>query len=78
MVITANDMGNPHVMIINDDGQHVGWRAIGAQDHHVVKRLVLHRDPALHGVINCRLAAVRHLHAYDKGAVGRVTAVPPW
>jgi hypothetical protein len=31
MVVTANDVCHAHVVIVDDDRQHVGRRAVGAQ-----------------------------------------------
>ena len=77
MVVTANDMRDSHVMIVNDDGKHIGRRPVGAKDHHIVKRPVLYRHPALDSVINGGLATVRHAHANHKGAVRRIPAIAP-
>jgi hypothetical protein len=40
MIVAANDMRDAHVVIVDDDGEHVGRRAVGAQQHEVVEILV--------------------------------------
>ena len=41
MVVAADDVGHAHVVVVDDDGEHVGRRAVGAQQHEVVEVLVL-------------------------------------
>lgn len=66
MVVTADDMCDAHVVIVDDDGQHVGRRSIGTQQDHVVELGVLDRDLALHGVLDNRLAGLRRFQAHDR------------
>ena len=56
MVVAADDVGDAHVVVVDDDGEHVGRRAVGAQQDEVVEILVLPHDPALHLVLDDRLA----------------------
>ena len=48
--------GDVHVVVVDDDGEHVGRRAVGAQQHEVVEILVLPDDAALHRVLDDGLA----------------------
>ena len=36
MVVAADDMRHLHVVVVDDDGKHVGQGAVGTEDHHVV------------------------------------------
>ena len=77
VIIAANDMGNAHVMVIDNHGEHVGRAAVGAQDHHIVELRVLHGHASLHGVLDGHDAVIRHLHANDKSRIGPVCPVTP-
>ena len=66
MIITPDHMGDAHVMIIDNDGQHIGGGAIGAQDDHVIKDPVLHGNLALNQIGDCRAALIRHFHAHNE------------
>ncbi len=57
-------------MIVDDDGQHVGRRAVAPQDDHVVELFVgpLHR--ALDDVVDDRLACLGHFKPHDIGPGG--------
>src|SRR5689334_498740 len=52
MIIAANDMRDTHVVIIDDDGQIIGGRAVGAGQHQIIKLSVVDADAALHLVVN--------------------------
>jgi hypothetical protein len=69
-----------HVVVVDHHRQHVGRRAIGAQQDHVVELRVLDRDLALHGVLDHGLAALRRLeadHRIDAGwRVLRIAVAP--
>ena len=58
MIVAANDMGHAHVVIVDDDGEHVGRIAVRAQQHEVVEILVGEDDLALHLVVDDRLAVL--------------------
>ena len=53
MIIAADHMGYAHIMIVNNDSQHIGRAAIAAQNHHVIQNLVLNCHRALNSIINC-------------------------
>ena len=63
VIIAADDMRDRHVVVIDDTSQHVGRRAVSAQQHHVVELLVGDCDGALHQVIDPRFAGSRRLQA---------------
>lgn len=51
MVISADHVGNSHVMIIDNDSQHVGRTAVRAQQYHII-HLAIERDSALYEVVH--------------------------
>ena len=76
VIVAADHMRDMHVVIVDDDGQHIGRRAVGAQQDHIVELAVLDRDFALHGILDDRLAGLRRLEADDRGnARGRILRV---
>ena len=56
VVVAADDVGDAHVVVVDDDREHVGRRAVGAQEDEVVEVLVLEDDAALHLVLDHGLA----------------------
>jgi hypothetical protein len=44
MVVAADDVGDAHIVVVDHDREHVGRRAVGAQDDEVVEVLVLEHD----------------------------------
>ncbi len=52
VVIAADDVGDTHVVVIDDHGEHVGRRAIGAEDDEVIQVFGLEHDFALHLVVH--------------------------
>ena len=80
VIVAADDVGDAHVVVVDHDGQHVGRRAVGAQQHEVVEVLVLPDDAALHLVLDHGLARERRLeadHRLDPGRCLRRVAVAP-
>ena len=71
MIVAANNLRHAHVMIIDDDGEHVGRRAIGAQQHEIVDVIVGENDAALHGVLDHRLAIERRFQTDHRRHAGR-------
>ena len=80
MVVAADDVGDAHVMVVDDDGEHVGRRSVGAQQDEVVELLVGEGHAALDAVLDHRLAVGRSLEAdrrLDAGrGLGRVAVAP--
>ena len=70
VVVAADNMGDAHVVIVDHDGEHVGRRAVRAQQHHVVEVLVGPGDMALHAVCDGGLALARRLEPHG------ITAYP--
>ena len=65
MIVATNDVCHAHVVIVDDDGEHVGRIAVRAQEHQVVEVLVGERDFALNEVVDHRLALLPGLKADD-------------
>ncbi len=58
VVVAADDVGDAHVVVVDDDGEHVGGRAVRAQDDEIVEVAVGEGDSALDLVLDRRLAAL--------------------
>ena len=71
MVVAADDMGDAHVVVVDHDRQHVGRRAVAAQQHEVVEILVLPDHAALHLVLDHGLAGLRRAQADGRLDAGR-------
>ena len=71
MIVAADDMGHAHVVIVDDDGEHIGRVAVGAQQHEIVELLVGEDDLALHLVVDDRLALLRGAEPDDGRDAGR-------
>jgi hypothetical protein len=80
MIDAADDVRYSHVVIVDDDGMHVGRRSVRAQEHHVVELSVSLTDLALHEVLDDGLAALRRLQSdYGRHArwrLGRIAVAP--
>ena len=59
MVVTAYDVSNSHVDVIDNDGEIVGWHAVGAHDHQVIQLAVADADTAVNLIIEYHLASQR-------------------
>ena len=59
MIVAADHMGDAHVVIVDDHGQHIGRRAVGAQQDHVVELVVGEAHVALHQIVHDGLAVLR-------------------
>ena len=67
VVVAADDVGDAHVVVVDDDGEHVGGRAVRAQDDEIVEVVVGEGDAALDVVLDDGLAVERRLDADDRG-----------
>ena len=80
MVVAADDIGDAHVVVVDDDGEHVSRTAVGAQQHEVVEVLVGEGDAALHLVVDHRLALLRRAQADHRlhagGRLGGIAVAP--
>ena len=63
VVVAADDVGDAHVVVVDDDREHVGRIAVRAQQHQVVELLVGEDDLALHLVVDDRLAVLARAQA---------------
>ena len=59
VVVAADDVGDAHVHVVDDDAEVVDRRAVGAQDDEVVQVGVLEHDGTLHQVVDHGLAVER-------------------
>ena len=80
MVVAADDVGDGHVVVVDHDGEHVGRRAVAAQQHEIVEVLVLPDHAALHLVLDHGLAGQRRLEADGRlhagGRLGGIAVAP--
>ena len=77
VIVAAHDMGDIHVMVVDDNGQHVGRRAVSAQQDHVVELVVAYRYPALDRVVDDGFAVQRRAQPQNRrGALGRIGRIP--
>ena len=80
VIVTADDVGDRHVVVVHDHREHVGRRAVGAQQHHVVQLRVGEAHLALHSILDDRFAGARRLqpdHRCDpRRRVGRIAIAP--
>src|SRR5262245_3455563 len=53
-------------MVIDDNGEHIGWRAIRAQKHEIVEVLIWPSNPALHEIVQNGFAIERRLEPDDR------------
>ena len=61
MLSATDDVRDAHVVVVDDDCQHIGRRTVGAQQDHVVELGVVDFHLALDGVMHDRLAGLRRL-----------------
>ena len=90
MVLTAHHVRDPHVAVVDRDGEVVERAAVRAPDHEVLDRRVRRRDVAEHGIRERDLTLVGHAEAHRAlvlvglaggeqpahGLLVRVTALP--
>ena len=57
-------MRDTHVVIVDHHRQHIDWRAIRAQNDHVVQLIVANFDVALNLVLDCRHTLARCFYPY--------------
>ena len=74
MVVAADNVGAAHIMVIDHHCQHIGRRAVGAQQDVVVDLGICDAHFALHGVLNDGVAFGRCFQSYGKGRLGRCFA----
>ena len=59
VIVAPDDVADRHVVVVHDHREHVGGRAVRAQQHHVVELLVGKAHGALHPILDHRLAMAR-------------------
>ena len=69
VVVAPDHVGDPHVVVVGDDSQVVGRRAVGAQQDEVVELAVAEHDVALDQVVDDGLALPRRAQAHDERLV---------
>ncbi len=80
MVVTSDDMGDAHVVVVDHDGQHIHRGSVGSHEDAVVEILVGPGHAALYFVVEHRLAVERGAKAQHGLDVGRSLAriaIPP-
>ena len=80
VVVTADDVGDVHVVVVDDDGVEVGGGAVAAEDDQVVDLGVGDSDLALDEVVDEGFAVAGGAEADDGldagGGFGRVAVAP--
>ncbi len=71
VIVAADDVADRHVMVVDDDGEVVSRRAVGAQDDEIIELLIGDRDAPLHAILDHRLTGLRRLQANDRRDPGR-------
>ncbi len=78
MIVAADDVRHPHIVIVDHHGEHIGGRAVRTQQDHIVQLNILDRHLALDQVANRRRAVAFGAQADDMRLVDRpVIAVAP-
>ena len=79
MVVAANDVRHAHVVVVDDDAEHIGRGAVAAQQDEIVELGILDGDFALDHVGDRDGAVLRCAQADDvRGRGVAVVAVAPW
>ena len=52
VVVSADNMRDAHVMVIDDNGMHIGRRPIAPQQDHIIELRIFHADRPLNLVIH--------------------------
>ena len=79
MIVAADHMGNAHVVIVYDHGQHIDRRAVTAQNDHVIELVIAEFYTALHRIRDHGLAVLRCLDTDCKRRIrmGRRIGITP-
>src|SRR6266849_8100943 len=80
VVVAADHMGYPHIVVVDHDREIVGRSAVCPQDDLIVELGIRNRNLALNMVADCRRALMRGFQPDDRGHSGRGLrriAVPP-
>src|SRR5215204_1127892 len=63
MIVPADDMGNLHKSIIDDDGEVICRIAVGPQNDKIIQYGIVEDDPALNEILDHRVTFLRRLKA---------------
>ena len=63
MVVAADHVSDPHVVIVDHHRKHVGRRSVRAQQDEIVEFGILDGHAALNAVVDDRLTLARRLEA---------------
>ena len=66
MVIAADRMGHAHVVIVDNNGKHVGGGAVRPQHDQVVELAIGNRDAALNSILDHSFAVLRRLETNNR------------
>ena len=80
VIVAADDVGDTHVMVIDDGCEHVGRRTVGPQDDVIVDLRIGDSDGTLYDILDGRLTGFRCFQADDERCTQRSigsVAVPP-
>jgi hypothetical protein len=72
MIVAADHMRHAHVVIVDHHREHIGRRAVRAQEHEIVELGILDGHLALDEIVDRRRAFVGRLQAHDMGRIGIV------
>src|SRR5215210_254716 len=61
VIVTANDVGHAHIVVVDNDSKHVGRGAIRSEQYEIIEVLVLPHDAALDLILDHGLARERRL-----------------
>ena len=70
VIVAAYDVRDLGIVIVDDDREHVGGRAVGAEQDEVVDLRVLGGNLSLDAVVDGNSPFVRHFKPYDGAGVG--------
>ena len=76
MIVAADNMGDAHVVIVNHDGQHIGWRPVRAEQDEVVNLGIGYSDAALNLILDHGFTFARRLDPHDVRDIGRPACHP--
>ena len=79
MIVTANNMGDAHIKIIDHNRQHINRCPVRAQQDHIIQLIVADCDIALHLIFDDSLPALRGFYPDHKRGVRMVFLIdiPP-
>src|SRR6476620_3639267 len=77
VIVTADDVGDAHIVVVDNDGEHVSGRAVRTQQDEVIEIFVLPNDASLNLIVDDSFSSERCLEPDDRiysgGHVIRIT-----